>query len=68
MLIFDRKAFKTGTMVVKELVATGKKDEAGKEIFELKSLMLKPSDKNKSFSFVNEAEILKKYPHSFKKA
>jgi hypothetical protein len=67
MLKFYRKAFKTGVMVIKEQRDTGKKDEAGKPIIEVKAISLKPSDMGKSFEFWNEAEILKKYPHSFSK-
>lgn len=68
MLIFDRKAFKSGKQLVKEVISTGKKDADGKEILEIKVYTFTVSDKGKSFSFADENKVLAEYPHLFKKA
>jgi len=66
-LIFDRKAFKSGVQVVKETIIHKGKGEGGKDLEETKTYSFKASDKGKEFTFVDEAKVLEKYPHLFKK-
>lgn len=54
MLKFDRKSFKSGMMIVKEPEGEGEK-----------VYTFKPSDKGKSFSFLDEVYVLNKYPVLF---
>lgn len=54
MLIFNRAAFRSGVMIVKETVADV--DYA---------YILKPKDKGTSIAVQDEAQILAKYPSCF---
>lgn len=66
-LIFDRKAFRAGVQIVKEEIVHKGKGEDGKDLIEIKSYSFKPGDKGKPFTFADEAKVLAKYPHLFKK-
>ena len=70
MLIFDRKAFKSGTQVVREHIKVTRKDDEGKDVegIETKEYRFSVADKGKSFQFVDEDAVLKAYPVLFKKA
>ena len=68
MLKFNRKEFKSGTMIIEDRVA--KKDDKGKEIkgeYDVKKVLLRTSDKGKDLEFSDEDHVLKKYPSFFKK-
>ena len=73
-LKFDRKAFRSGRVIVKEpspkrdsageLVV----DDAGNSVMGLKVYRFTVADKGKVFTFENEAYVLENYPILFTKA
>lgn len=68
MLKFDRKEFRSGTIIVREVVKTGAKDKYGAEIVVFKEHRFSVHDKGKLFEFADEDAILSKYSHLFTRA